>query len=99
MQVLQKLLHLIHWRQPRIEPDRRDAMPAEVRIDAFLDDGGAGACRDDGLHRAGCIARLLVALKQEARVTPLEMCAEFARQCRSNRHVAIRPPFGVASRA
>jgi hypothetical protein len=79
----------------RIQQDGYDWMPEQVRIDPFFYAGGAGAARYYRLDRAGRISRMPVALKQESRVTPLQVSAKFVRQRRDNRHVAIRLTFSM----
>lgn len=89
MPVSQKLLHLVDEDQAGILQDGYDWMPEQVRRDPFFYAGGAGAARYYRLDRAGRISRMPVALKQESRVTPLQVSAKFVCQRRDNRHVAI----------
>ena len=70
-------------------------MPQKVRVDAFLYACRAGSVGYDRLHCSGRIARMPVALKQESRLPPLEMSAQFVCQHRQDRHVAIGPPFSM----
>jgi hypothetical protein len=66
-------------------------MTKQLKIDAFLYARRTGAVGYDRLHGAGRMARVPVALKQESRLAPLEMSAQFVCQGRQDRHVAIGP--------
>src|SRR5215471_6815468 len=70
-------------------------MPQKVWEDPLLDASGAGKPGHDRQYRAGRIARMPIALEQKSRLTPLEMGAQFVRQRRQDRHVAISSTLGV----
>jgi hypothetical protein len=93
--VSEKFLDLIDGDLSRIQQDRRDRVSQQMRRDAFIDAGRAGAVGDDRLHRPDRIARVPIALEEIAVLSLPEMRAKFLSQRWQNRDVAVRLSFAV----
>src|ERR1700733_9306951 len=66
-----------------------------MRVDPLGDARLVSATLHYRLHHASRISGVPIGLKKESELSPLQVGAQFVRQCREDRHVTIRLAFGM----